>query len=573
MDRIVTLLQSVQGAFGGLYAGVLRFLLPLLVLLLLIRCIYPLVSFRREPEIWAWLCMPNGKKKPITHWENIIGRHKRCDVMLDLPTISRNHAVLTRYDDGSWTITDTDSKDGVFVNGKKVRIHALEEEDVISLGGLEMTLQPISHRQEVKLAQLRTKASSGLDSFANILLLSVIQALIAVGYLLGSEPETARSILMGFGGILITQWVLLGFYALIRRASFEVETIAFFLCTMGMAAIAAVAPQEAVKQLIAMEMGLFTFLILGWSLRNLERAKKIRYLASVAGVGFLVITLLFGTEYYGAKNWLVIGSFSFQPSELSKVCFVYAGASAMDRILNKRNLIGFIAYTILLCCCLALMNDFGTALIFFTAFLVIAYMRSGSLGTIGLACTSLGFAGVIAIKIAPHALRRFSIWRHIWEEPLDRGYQQTRALMCIASGGLLGLGPGKGWMENVFAADSDMVFATLSEEWGLILGLMLIICIIGLAVFCVRSASVGRSSFYTIGACTAASILLVQTILNALGTVDVLPLTGVTFPFVSNGGSSMIGAWGLLAFVKAADTRQNASFAVRLNQSGGMDDE
>jgi len=75
---------------------------------------------------------------------------------------------------------------------------------------------------------------------------------------------------------------------------------------------------------------------------------------------------------------------------------------------------------------------------------------------------------------------------------------------------------------------------------------------------------VGRSSFYTIGACAAISILMVQTILNVMGTVDLLPLTGVTFPFVSNGGSSMISAWGLLAFIKAADTRQNASFAIRL---------
>ena len=75
---------------------------------------------------------------------------------------------------------------------------------------------------------------------------------------------------------------------------------------------------------------------------------------------------------------------------------------------------------------------------------------------------------------------------------------------------------------------------------------------------------VGRSSFYTIGGCTAAAVLVIQPILNCLGTLDILPFTGVTFPFVSNGGTSMIGAWGLLAFIKAADTRQNASFAVRL---------
>ena len=254
---------------------------------------------------------------------------------------------------------------------------------------------------------------------------------------------------------------------------------------------------------------------------------------------------------------------NLQPSEISKVCFVYAGASAMDRLMKKRNLILFIVYSAAICGCLALMNDFGTALFFFVAFLIIAFMRSGSVGTIGLACTALGYAGVIAVKIAPHALSRFTSWRHIWEDPQGAGFQQTRAIMCIAAGGLFGLGANQGKMKNYFAADSDIIFATISEEWGLLMAVMMVLAIVALAVFTIRSAPMGRSSFYIIGSCTAAAIMLAQAILNALGTVDVMPFTGVTFPFVSNGGSSMIGAWGLLAFIKAADTRQNASFAVR----------
>ena len=278
------------------------------------------------------------------------------------------------------------------------------------------------------------------------------------------------------------------------------------------------------------------------------------------------MTLIFGTEYYGAKNWLILGGMSLQPSELSKVCFVFAGASTMDRIMTKRNLILFIAYSVLICGLLALMNDFGTALIFFCAFLVIAYLRSGSMGTVALAITALGFAGVIALKIAPHALQRFATWRHIWQDPLVGGYQQTRALMCIASGGLFGLGPEGGMLQYVFAADSDIVFATISEEWGLLMALMTVLPIVALGFFAIRTARVARSSFYSIGGCTAAAVLVIQTILNCLGTPDSLPFTGVTFPFVSNGGTSMIGAGGLIAFVKAADTRQNASFAVRLKK-------
>ena len=563
MDRIMESLSGLPIDFANVYIALLRIITPVLMLLILYRAGKPLLSFRKEPEIWALLRLPDGSALPVTHWENIIGSHKSSDLVLELPTISRNHAVLTRYDDGSWTITDAESKNGVRVNGRKVDICALESGDVIELGGLNVTLEPITPEQEERIARMRTKASSGLTSIVNALLLTLLQALCCLGFLVNGSAEHAADILLGFGGICAAQWAVLIFYATIRRSGFEVETIAFFLCTMGMNVIAATVPGEAGKQLIALGLGLAVFFFVGWSLRDLERAKQVRYIATAAGIGFLIITLLFGKEIHGAKNWLVIGGFSFQPSELSKLCFVYVGASTMDRIMKKRNLIGFITYSVVLCGLLALMNDFGTALIFFVAFLTIAYMRSGSVGTIGLACTSLGFAGVIALKIAPHALRRFTIWRHVWEDPLGRGYQQTRSLMCMASGGLLGLGAGNGWMKKLFASDTDVVFATVGEEWGLIAAMGMVAAIVILAAFCLRSASLGRSSFYTIGACTAASILLSQTILNVMGTIDLLPFTGVTFPFVSNGGSAMMSAWGLLAFIKAADTRLDASFAIR----------
>ncbi|MBQ6719280.1 MAG: FtsW/RodA/SpoVE family cell cycle protein [Oscillospiraceae bacterium] len=565
----LNILAQVQSLVGDSFLGFLRIAAPVVAVLLLLRCILPLLTFRREPEIWAWLNMPDGSQIPITHWENVIGRSKSCDVTIDFSTVSRNHAVLTRYDDGSWTITDAGSKDGVFVNGKKVQISAVHPRSRISIGGVEMHLQPISEKQEIKQAKLRTKAASGWDSVANLMLLSVLQVFMVLGFLLSGTEESMIPIIQGFGGILLCQWLLYVFYAIIHRSSFEVETIAFFLCTMGMAAIATVKPTEAIKQLIALVLGILVFLLIGWSLRDLERAKKFRYLAVVAGVGFLVVTLLFGTEYYGAKNWLIIGGMSLQPSELSKVCFVFAGASTMDRIMQKRNIIMFISYSVVICGLLALMNDFGTALIFFCSFLIIAYLRSGSVGTVALAITALGFAGVIALRIAPHALSRFATWRHIWEDPFNAGYQQTQALMCIASGGLFGLGPGRGMLQRIFAADSDIAFATISEEWGLIMALLTVLCIVALACFVLRTAPVARSSFYSIGACTAAGVLVVQTMLNCLGTLDVLPFTGVPFPLLSNGGTSMIGAWGLLAFVKAADTRQNASFAVRLK---GRDD-
>ncbi len=557
--------------YANVFYAIMRYAAPVMAAILLLRCAWPLLTHRREPEIWAWLVLSNGERLPITHWENVIGRGRHCDIVVQFPTVSRNHAVLTRYDDGSWTISDADSKDGTLLNGDLVDICQIFSGDVIEIGGVELRFLPVTAKQEKTMATLRSKASSGMRSVSNLLLLSVFQICACLGFLLGSTGHTA-DILIGWIGLMVLQWLLLIFYLFIRRPAFEVETLAFFLCSMGMAVISTVAPKETDKQLLAVLLGILTFLMVGWSMRDLERAKKIRYLAAIGGAGLLVITLLFGESYYGAKNWLVIGGMSLQPSEFAKVCFVYVGASTMDRLMKKRNIILFIAYTIMLCGFLALMNDFGTALVFFCAFLIIAYLRSGSVGTVALACTALVFAGVIGLKIAPHALQRFETWRHIWEDPYGAGYQQTQALMCVASGGLWGLGIGQGKMKRLFAADSDVVFATISEEWGIVMMVLLILCIVVLALFSLRSAKSGRSSFYTIGACTASAILLVQTMFNVLGTVDVLPLTGVTFPFLSNGGSSMICVWGLLAFIKAADTRQNASFAVRLPGRGNEDE-
>lgn len=566
LQTLLNLIQQSRETYAAVFLAVSRYLVPALGAWLLLHCARPLISFRREPEIWAWLKFTDGTQVAVTHWENVIGRAKSSDITVALSTVSRNHAVLTRYDDGSWTITDASSKTGTWVNGERVDIRAIGEGDVISIGGVDMELQPITKRQEQLQSQLRTGGSSGWSGLLGLLILTLLQAVMLTGFLLNGPEEEFGAYFLGFGAVAVCQWGLFFFYLAIRRRSFEVETLAFFLCTLGAAAIATVKPGELGKQSAAMVLGVLMFLLIGWSLRDLERAKRFRYLAVLAGVGFLVVTLLFGKEYYGAKNWLVIGNLSLQPSELSKVCFVYAGASTMDRIMNKRNLILFIAYSVVICGLLALMNDFGTALIFFCAFLIIAYLRSGSMGTIALACTALGFAGVLALRIAPHALSRFATWRHIWDDPFNSGYQQTQAIMCIASGGLFGLGPGNGYLQKVFAADSDIVFATVSEEWGLLVAVQMVLAISALGLFAIRTSRVSRSSFYCIGGCTAAGILLIQASLNCLGTVDILPFTGVTFPFLSNGGTSIIGAWGLLAFVKAADTRQNASFAVRFHK-------
>lgn len=556
--------QSDGAKLAQIFCTVWRYIAPLLGVLILWRCAKPLLKFRREPETWAWLVMPDGNQLPITHWENIIGRGHGCDIVVDFPTVSRSHAVLTRFDDGSWSITDIGSRGAVSVNGVQTELSAVQYGDRIDLGGVEMILAPVTQEELEDQIATRAKPQSLGWPGLTLFFLTLFQLFTAFQFVTHLDADAMSSAVLGFTALIGVEWLLFLALRLARRSGYEVETLAFFLTTIGFAVIASDDASKMGKQLICLVGGILIYLIIGWSLRDLSRAKRFRYLAAVGGLLLLAVNLVFGTEMYGAKNWIYIGSFSFQPSELVKLCFIYVGASTMDRIVTKRNLILFIIYSAAVCGCLALMNDFGTALIFFVAFLVIAFLRSGSFATVALACAATGFAGVLAVRFRPHILKRFATWGHAWDYVLSSGYQQTRAMMCIASGGLLGLGAGNGWLKYVAAADTDLVFGFVCEEWGLILGIVMVAAIVILGVFVVRSAKVGRSSFYTIGACAAVSILVIQTMLNVFGTMDLLPLTGVTFPFVSNGGSSMLSSWGLIAFIKAADTRQNASFAVRM---------
>ena len=571
IDALQRLLDALTGFLaenplvGAWYTTVVRFVFPLLALMILVGAIRSLWKVKHPDEVWGYLGMANGVRLPITHWENIIGRAPSCDVQLEYPSVSRQHAALIREEDGSWTVYDLGSKGGVKVNDLPVDEYAVVEDgDTVSFGGIPTMLVPIS--AEEKRRQMAERRAEGRPAgmWGSLVLLTLFQVLTALQLIIAAGDEATITIPLTFLTFTLICWGYFIVMRSFRRIGFEMETIAFFLCTLSLAVTGSTVPNECPKQLVAILMGLAIFLVLGFFLRDLGRAQKVRWFMGAAAVGMLVITLLIGSSEGGAKAWIRLGGLSLQPSELAKICYIFAGAATLDRLFNKRNLWMFIGLTAICGACLALQNDFGTALVFFVTFLVIAYLRSGDFATLGLICAGCFAGGMVLLTVKGHVAARFSSWGHIWEDVYGAGFQQTHTLTAAASGGMIGVGAGKGWLAGLAAADTDIVFGMLCEEWGLVIAVLTILCIITLAVFAVRACRAGRSSFYTIAACAATSLLVFQTCLNVFGAVDILPFTGVTLPFVSNGGSSMLSAWGMLAFLKATDTRQNASFAVKL---------
>ena len=562
-----------------------RWVFVALAVYILARCIMSLIRTKNPAEVWAYMHMVTYKSDdtgsvgpaeeisvPITHWENVIGRARSCDIQAEDSTLSRNHGILMRGSSGEWSYRDLGSKNGTYLEDVKISKEKemgppirLEYGDTLRAGLTEFTLLPISLEEKNNNTAMRKSDTKIMSAGPTLAALTLFQVLTILQLWITLGPDCLSEVIVSIGGLCAVMWIYTGVLRSMGRTGFEMETIAFFLSTLSLAVVASSAPEKMYKQFMAAALGVAIMFVMCLFMRNLERSKALRWPLMAVAALLLIINLIFGTIGFGAKNWLEIGGFSFQPSELVKVAFIWIGAATLDELFQKKNLWIFMGFSAFCFGCLGLMGDFGTAIIFFVTFLIISFLRSGDFSKLILIVGVAAAGGFMILRFKPYVAQRFATWGHAWDpEVMDAaGFQQTRTMSAAASGGLVGSGAAEGWLHSVPAADTDMVFGMLIEEWGLIIAVLAVLSIVTLAVFAVQSIMAGRSTYFTIAACGAMSMFVFQTILNVFGSVDLLPFTGVTFPFVSNGGTSMMVSWALLAFLKAADTREQASLAVK----------
>ena len=478
--------------------GILRVVAVIVAIVIIVRCLMSL--FREKPgkEIWGWLTLGDGTRLDLCHWENAIGRGRWADVSLDFPTVSRSHAALLRDDKGSWKLQPLQTKNGTRLNGKKVtHTVPVKTGDVIDLGGIGLSFYAISEKEEREQAMRWGVAERPLSPGRTLGYLTVFQIMMAVQCLPDRESPEIAMIGVAFGSLMAAMWGTYLLYRTLKRTAFEAETIAFFLCTISFAVTAAYSPEALLTQTICVIAGIAVFLVLSLLLRDLKSTVSLRWPVAVFTCLLLIFNVVLGSRIFGAKNWISLGPIGFQPSEFVKIAFIFTGAATLDRLFARRNLI----FTVLFCgfCmgCLALMSDFGTALIFFVALLVIAFLRSGDLGFLALMATAAGAGGWMILQFKPYIANRFGAWRHVWEHAADSGgFQQTRTMSAIASGGLFGKGTGEdAFLKNIGAANTDLVFGVISEQFGLILALCTVFILLVLVLYATRCAATARSSY------------------------------------------------------------------------------
>lgn len=312
------------------------------------------------------------------------------------------------------------------------------------------------------------------------------------------------------------------------------------LSGIGMTMLYRINPELALKHLIFMGLGILLLLLTLVLVKNLYIWDRMIPFYVIASLVLLALSTLFGREQNGAKNWFSIAGFSFQPSEFVKVLFLFALAGLLRRQMHWTGLIRVWAFVGACMILLVLQKDLGATMLYFLTALVMTFAATSNWLVSGIALAGGAAGSVLAYHLFPHVRSRVEIWQNPWATVDSSGYQIVQGLMAIAAGGMFGLGLGQGTPRAVPVVYTDSIFAAICEEMGIIVGL----CVMALYVVLIfRGVTIARRSdnaFDMLLAFGSTALIALQAFVNMGGVIKLIPLTGITLPFISYGGSSLL---------------------------------
>ena len=337
------------------------------------------------------------------------------------------------------------------------------------------------------------------------------------------------------------------FYRKVSRVL--VNHVCLFLMT-GFVMLTRLNPEQAMRQFVIAVIAAAVTWIIPFVMDRVWQLAKIPWIYGLFGLFLLILVCAAGNPAYGAQLSLGWGGFSFQPSEFVKISYVFFIATMFYRSTEFKSVAVTTAVAAAHVIVLVLSRDLGSALIYFIAYLAMLFAATSNWLYAGTGAAGGILAAVLAYGLFPHVRRRVAAWADPWSDIADTGYQTAQALFAVGTGGWFGMGLYQGMPEKIPVVNKDFIFAAVCEELGGLYALCLLaVCLCCFFQFVIIAMKM-RAMFYKLIAFGLGTVYITQVFLTVGGAVKFIPSTGVTLPFVSYGGSSLLASFALFNIIQ-----------------------
>lgn len=330
--------------------------------------------------------------------------------------------------------------------------------------------------------------------------------------------------------------------------------IVTMLISIGTIMIYRIEPASGARQLLWISLGIFMFFLTYFVLKYITRWENWIYLYIGLSYGLFALTFILGTRKYGAINWISIGGISFQPAEIIKILLIFI-LSAYYTNKNKFNHMKYSSYYPMIMvysfvAILFLQRDLGMAVIFYSIFTGLQFIYEENRKQIFYNLGFFALGGSLGYLLFDHVKIRIQTWINPWAYIDNKGYQITQSLFAIAEGGFFGTGLGLGHPHFIPVVEMDFIFSAICEEMGIFTGIALIMLFMILVYRGFKIAISQDNQFYRILALGISILFGIQSFIILGGVLKLIPLTGITLPFVAYGGSSILSSFIALAILQ-----------------------
>ena len=350
--------------------------------------------------------------------------------------------------------------------------------------------------------------------------------------------------------------------------------VMFFSC-IGIIMLGRLKPILCIPQIRWLLIGMAVMVLVLMLAKYFEEILQYQYILGVVTLFVLCLSLLFGTEIGGSKNWLILGPIQVQPSEFGKILLVLFLSSYLSdhrqMLTEVKNRFLFLDLpplrfiAPLLCIwgiailMFVIQRDLGSALLFFCMAVGMTYMATGSKSYVFIALCFFGVGALLSYALFSHVQVRFNIWLDPWADPTGQAYQVVQSLFAFGAGGVWGTGFAHGQPLLIPEVHTDFIFSAIGEEMGF-LGCSAIM--LGYMLFFYRGVKIAlncQKDLYMLSAAGFAVAFFLQAFIIIAGVTKFLPLTGITLPFISYGGSSMVSGFIMVGLLLALSNKEKVA--------------